>query len=196
MRGVWTWELEGGGKMLGVRIGSFFEKGREVVRRYGWRRLVERELLCDDGSVLESGQRFLGILGLVDVRTFLIGLRVFNKESRLFRTDDWLLWDDRKFLHATRLLPREGVNLRELVRLQPLGDLLGDPDDRRYLRCLIRLFHKSCRSRLRRMKGDHELAIATLTLQPRRKPQLVQRASLRVFVYRHLALLHCLCLSF
>jgi hypothetical protein len=30
MGGVGTWELEGGGKMLGLRVGSFFERGEEI----------------------------------------------------------------------------------------------------------------------------------------------------------------------
>ncbi len=104
MWGVWTWELEGGGKMFGVRVGGFFEQCGEGSRRDMWR-LVERVLLRDDGSVLGNGCSLFGSLSFVfvDVRVFL--LRLFGSDLGLVRTDDRLLGDDRRLVRGNRLLP-------------------------------------------------------------------------------------------
>jgi hypothetical protein len=103
MRSIWTWELEGRGKMLGVRVRRFFVHGREGLRRNEGR-LVERVLICDDGSVLGNGSGLLGSLSLVGFRAFLLGL--FNEgDLRLLRAGYLFLGDDREFLHGNRHSP-------------------------------------------------------------------------------------------
>jgi hypothetical protein len=102
MRGEGTWELEGGGNVLGLRVGSFFDR-REAIRRNERRGCLVERFLGDERRFLEDRRHLLGRLGFVEGHSFLLWL--FGRYLRRFRADDRLLGNNVKFLHSARLLP-------------------------------------------------------------------------------------------
>jgi hypothetical protein len=103
MRGVGTWELEGGGNVLGLRVGSFFERREAIRRNERCGSLVEWTLLGDERRFLEYWRHLLGRSDFIEGHSFLLWL--FRRDLRRFRTDDRLLGNNVKFPHSARLLP-------------------------------------------------------------------------------------------
>jgi hypothetical protein len=120
--------------------------------------------LGDEGDFLEDWRHLLGRLGFFECHGILLWL--FRRDLRRFWTEVRLLWNDCKFLHSARLLPRDGVNLRKLMCLELLDYLLWELF-RCFLRHLFRLLHRGFRSWLRRMGEGGDLGLAIPALEPR-----------------------------